>query len=223
MHYSTLLSLLPLVARQSAAHPANAPRDVGSAGDWDAAYQKARAMVDRMTLEEKVSPPDAVMWNLRVDPDRHHAGFARQRQRRPERLRRKHRRHPEAQLPRHVSLRRRPGHPRNGRGQRLSERHPRGGQLEQGPRTAAGRRHGRGVQAQRRQCHPGPRHRAGMDHCQGREELGGPVGRPLPGGLDCRRGDSRGTVGECHYQHKGTFVHPPRDASASIGASPNLA
>ncbi|KAG5938079.1 hypothetical protein E4U60_001523 [Claviceps pazoutovae] len=51
---STPVVVLGLLARLSAGHDARSPRDA-TANDWAVSYGKAQAMVDKMTLEEKVS------------------------------------------------------------------------------------------------------------------------------------------------------------------------
>ncbi|KAG6101990.1 hypothetical protein E4U30_000382 [Claviceps sp. LM220 group G6] len=51
---STPVIVLGLLARLSAGHDARSPRDA-TANDWAVSYGKAQAMIEKMTLEEKVS------------------------------------------------------------------------------------------------------------------------------------------------------------------------
>ncbi|KAG5919028.1 hypothetical protein E4U61_001253 [Claviceps capensis] len=51
---STPVVVLGLLARLLAGHDARSPRDA-TANDWAVSYEKAQAIVDKMTLEEKVS------------------------------------------------------------------------------------------------------------------------------------------------------------------------
>ncbi|KAG5982219.1 hypothetical protein E4U55_002181 [Claviceps digitariae] len=72
MRFSAIFIVLSLLGRQAAGHAAESPRHAGN--DWTVSYQKARAMVSQMTLEEKVgltsgvSRPNGCSGNIAAIP-----------------------------------------------------------------------------------------------------------------------------------------------------------